>query len=68
MNPYQVRQLDAHGEVLAEEQVLAQNYDGVLRQLRDVSDGAKRIEVFNREGEKAGEANVDFWRQKVRRR
>lgn len=68
MNPYQIRQFDEQGEILAEQQVLAHNYDGALRQLKDVPDGASRIEVFNRDGESAGETNVDFWRQKLRRR
>lgn len=68
MNPYQVRQVDVCGEILAEKQVLAHNYDAVLRHLKDVPGETKRIEVYNQDGEKAGEANVDFWRQKLRRR
>lgn len=68
MNPYRVRQLDEHGDVLAEKHVVAPNYDAVLRQLKDVPDNTSRIEVYNEEGERAGEANVDFWRQKLRRR
>jgi len=58
MNPYQVRQVDSEGDVLAETQVLAHNYDAVLRQLNEVPDATKRIEVYNHDGEKAGEANV----------
>lgn len=68
MNPYQVRQLDDRGEVLSEKQVVAHNYDAVLRQLKEVPNETSRIEVYNQEGQRAGEANVDFWRQKLRRR
>ena len=68
MDPYTVRQLDADGEVLSEKRVEAQNYDGVLRQLKKIAREVRRIEVYDQDGNRAGEINADFWRQRVRGR
>lgn len=68
VSSYTVRQLDSDGQVVSEKQVAAHSYSAALRELRDVVDEAQRIEVFNREGEKAGEIGVDYWRLKRRGR
>ena len=68
MRPYQVRQLDTDGQVVSEEHVTADNYRAALRQLGEIVDGARRIEVYNDEGEKVGETSVDYWRLKGRSR
>lgn len=68
MTPYQVCQFDESGDLICEEQVIARDYSAVLQQLHDVDNAAQRIEVINPEGESAGEVNVDYWRQKMRRR
>jgi hypothetical protein len=65
---YKVRQLDAHGEVLSERYLEANSYDSVLRQLDSVAEGAHQIEVYNQGGGAAGQIDVGFWRQRVRRR
>ena len=68
ISPYKVRQLDDHGDVLSETQVAAHSCSAALQELNNVVDDAQRIEVYNEEGEKAGEVNVDYWRIKRRRR
>ena len=66
MNPYKVCLLDVEGQVVAEQQVVAQNYVAVLRRVKHVAEDATRIEVYKHDGERAGEIGVDYWRQKVR--
>lgn len=68
VNPYKVRQLDAEGEVVSEKHVAAPTYDAVLRQLTSVAEKAERIEVYNEDGDRSGEVNVDYWRQRVQRK
>ena len=63
---YTVRQIDTDGRILAEKQVEAHDYNVALRQIGNVIEGAKRIEVYNQQGEKAGQIHVDYWRKKVR--
>lgn len=53
--------------MLHEEQVEAANYNTALRQLKELFDGAWRLEVCDEEGNKAGGVVVDYWRQKGRR-
>jgi hypothetical protein len=65
---YKVRQIDAHGQVLSERHVEASSYNAVLRQLDAVAQDTQHIEVYNQDGEVAGQVNADFWRQKMRRR
>lgn len=67
-HPYTLRQLDKQGDVLSETQVVAESYATAVQELRDVVDGAERIEVYNHEGKNAGEITVDYWRLKRRRR
>ena len=67
VNPYEVRQLDAHHEVLSETQVLASSYHAALRQLADVAQEARRIEVY-KNGERAGSIDANYWRRNVRRK
>lgn len=64
VNSYQVRQLDSDGLVLSERQVDAHDCNSAIRQLQDVYLEAQRIEVYNEQGEKAGEIKADYWRQK----
>ncbi|MEX0819603.1 MAG: hypothetical protein WD070_08410 [Pirellulaceae bacterium] len=68
ITPYKVRQLDTEGQVLSEKQVTAPDSGTALRQLKDVFAETQRIEVYNDDGEKAGEMDGDYWRQRVRRR
>jgi len=63
-NPYSLRQLDEHGDVLSEKHVVAKSCSAAMRELKDVAVGADRIVVYNEEGNKAGEVNVDYWRLK----
>lgn len=63
-NPYTLRQLDKHGVVLKEAQVVAGSYATAVRELKNVVDGAERIEVYNHEGKVAGEVSVEYWRRK----
>jgi hypothetical protein len=65
---YQVRQVNAHAEVLSQTQVLAPSYGAVLRKLADVSEQAHRIEVYDQDGERAGAITADYWRHWVHRR
>ena len=66
VKPYCIRQFDSQGQVVSEREVEAPDYTAALRQLTDVCDGARRIEVCNADGEKAGEMSVDYWRLKRR--
>ncbi len=66
LSPYTVRQMTTEGQVVSERQVAAQSYSAALREMGKVSEEAQRIEVFNSEGEKAGEIGADHWRLKRR--
>ena len=68
MFDYSVRELDSAGKVISDKQVTGQSYQGVLRDLKSVSQGTSKIEVYNGEGEKAGAIGVDYWRQRVRKK
>ena len=65
---YTVRQLDSDDRVLSEVKVEGTSYNAVLRDIRGLAEGTRRIEVFSSHGEKAGEIGADYWRQRVRRR
>ncbi len=65
---YSIRQLDSVGQVLSDKQVTGQSYQEVLRNLKSVTSGTERIEVYNGEGEKAGAIGVDHWRQRLRKK
>ena len=65
---YSVREVDSFGQVLADRQITGENCQSVLRDLRSVTQGTERIEVYNAEGEKAGAIGVEYWRQRLRRR
>lgn len=64
MNKYQVRQFDIDGQMLHEEHVEGSNYNAALRQLKELVDGAWRLEVSDERGNKAGGVTVEYWRQK----
>ena len=68
MPQYNIRQLDVNGHVLSEIQVEAQDYSATLRQLKDVFECTRRIEVHNKAGDKVGETSVDYWRHTIRMR
>ena len=65
---YSIREVDSIGQVLSDRQVTGQSCQGVLRDLKSVTQGTERIEVYNGEGEKAGAIGVDYWRQRLRRK
>ena len=64
MKKYQVQQFDVNGQMLHEEHVEAPNYNAALRQLKELVNGAWRLEVCDAQGNKAGGATVEYWRQK----
>ena len=68
MFAYSVRELDSVGQVLSDKPVTGQSYQEVLRDLKSITKGTDRIEVYNGEGEKAGAIGAAYWRQRVRKK
>jgi len=54
--------------VLSDKPVTGQSYQEVLRDLKSITKGTDRIEVYNGEGEKAGAIGAAYWRQRVRKK
>ena len=68
MSSYQIRQLDKDGHLVSERHVEAHDCTAAMRQLKEVSRDAQRIEIYNEQGERAGEISVGYWRRKMHRR
>ena len=64
---YEIKQVDADGELLASAQVEAASSEAAAKQLAEVVDGAERI-VVCLDGSPMNEMGVNYWKKRVRRR
>ena len=67
MKTYEIKQVDAQGDLLASVQVDADSGEAAAKQLRKVVDGAKSIKVCL-DGNVMNEMGVGYWRTRIRRR
>lgn len=64
---YDIRQVDRHGTVVAEDHVEAASSEAAAKQLRDVHVDTDKIEVCL-DGQAMSEMAIDYWAKRVRRR
>ncbi len=64
---YQIKQMDGAGAVLNSTEVEAESGEAAAKKLRQVVDGAQRIEVCLDDAV-MNEMGVDYWLKRVRRR
>ena len=67
MTEYTVRQVDADGEIVSERHLEDTSADAVLRQLHDINQVTRRVDVYDASDQRVRQIGGDYWRQKYRR-
>ncbi len=64
---YEVKQIDASGQVIDSLSVEADSSEAAAKQLRDVSADTRKISVCV-DGKSMSEMGIEYWKKRVRRR